>query len=38
MRDPAEWYANHPHAWIEDWIETWRVVGWHASRDLQISV
>jgi hypothetical protein len=37
-RNWRDWYALHPHAWIEDWIETWRVVGWYASQDLRITV
>jgi hypothetical protein len=36
-RNWREWYANHPHAWAGDWAETWRVVGWYASRDLEAS-
>jgi hypothetical protein len=32
-RDWAAWYVNHPHAWIEDFAETWRVIGWYALAD-----
>jgi hypothetical protein len=29
------WYDDHPHAWIEDWADMWRVIACYVVADAR---